>query len=62
MAVITFLITGRTGYGLQGATQNPIYLPRQFKDTITFIRDMQRGNQPNAKADVSVSGGEQAAE
>ena len=62
MAVITFLITGRTGYGLQGATQNPIYLPRQFKDTITFIRDMQQGNQPNAKADVSVSGGEQAIE
>jgi Glycosyl transferases group 1 len=62
VAVIIFLTTGRTGYGLQGATQNPVYLPRPFKDAITFIRDMQRGNQPNAKADVPVNVEEQAVE
>jgi len=52
VAVIIFLTTGRSGYGLQGATQKPVYLPRPFKDTITFIRDMQKGNQPNTKVDA----------
>lgn len=62
VAVIIFLTTGRTGYGLQGATQKTIYLPRPFKDAITFIRDMQRGNSPNPKTDVPVSVEEQAVE
>ena len=62
LAVIIFLTTGRTGYGLEGATQKPIYLPRPFRDAITFIRDMQKGNQPTNAVDVPDSVEEQAAE
>jgi hypothetical protein len=54
VAVIIFLTTGRSGYGLQGATQKSVYLPRPFRDTITFIRDMQKGNQPTNAVDDSV--------
>ena len=62
VAVVIFLTTGRTGYGLQGATQKPVYLPRPFKDAIMFIRDMQKGDQSDAKVDVPDSIEEQAVE
>ena len=62
VAVIIFLTTGRTGYGLQGATQKSVYLPRPFRDAITFIRDMQKGNQPTNALDVPDSVEEQAVE
>jgi hypothetical protein len=44
IALLIFLIRARTGFALHGATSNPIYLPRSFREAIDYIRSMQIGD------------------
>jgi D-inositol-3-phosphate glycosyltransferase len=41
IAVIIFAVQARTGYTLRGPGLAALYLPRKFRETITFIRSMQ---------------------
>jgi len=41
IALIIFFWRAQQGYNLYGVGIKPLYLPRQFKDTIRFIRDFQ---------------------
>jgi hypothetical protein len=41
LAVIAFAVGARTGFMLRGPGKETIYLPGQFREVITFIRNMQ---------------------
>jgi hypothetical protein len=41
IAVVVFAVQARTGFTLRGPGKETIYLPGQFKEVITFIRNMQ---------------------
>ncbi|MFH0847197.1 MAG: glycosyltransferase [Chloroflexota bacterium] len=41
VSIALFLIGARSGFGLHGAGLRSIYLPRQFREAIGFIRDLQ---------------------
>jgi D-inositol-3-phosphate glycosyltransferase len=41
IAVVLFVLEARTGFKLRGPGKETIYLPGQFREVITFIRNMQ---------------------
>jgi len=41
IATLAFAFLARTGYILRGPGLDPVYLPRQFKDAVAFIRTSQ---------------------
>lgn len=41
LALLLFLIRGRTGYAIQGARLSPIFLPHSFKEPIQYIHEKQ---------------------
>jgi glycosyltransferase involved in cell wall biosynthesis len=43
IAVVIFAVEARTGYTLHGPGLDAFYLPRKFREAITFIRNMQDG-------------------
>ena len=43
IAVVAFAIQARTGFALRGPGIGPLYLPRQFREAIAFIRSIQNG-------------------
>jgi glycosyltransferase involved in cell wall biosynthesis len=43
IAVAIFAIQARTGYNLHGPGIEAIYLPREFREAIAFVRNMQNG-------------------
>ena len=43
IAVVMFAVEARTGYTLHGPGLDALYLPRKFREAITFIRSMQDG-------------------
>ena len=43
IAEIIFAVEARTGYTLRGPGLDALYLPRQFREVITFVRSMQDG-------------------
>lgn len=44
IAVVIFAVEARTGYTLRGPGLDALYLPRKFREAITFIRNMQDGS------------------
>jgi hypothetical protein len=43
IAVVVFAVEARTGYTLRGPGLSALYLPRKFREAITFVRSMQDG-------------------
>jgi hypothetical protein len=43
IAVVIFAVQARTGYTLRGPGIDALYLPRKFREAITFVRGMQDG-------------------
>jgi len=43
IAVVVFAVEARTGYTLRGQGLSALYLPRKFREAITFVRSMQDG-------------------
>jgi D-inositol-3-phosphate glycosyltransferase len=41
IAVVIFAVEARTGYTLRGPGLDALYLPRKFREAITFVRSMQ---------------------
>jgi len=44
IAVVIFAVEARTGYTLRGPGLDALYLPRKFREAITFVRSMQDGD------------------
>ncbi len=47
IAVVIFVIQARTGFTLRGPGIDALYLPRKFRETIAFIRNIQNGSLKN---------------
>jgi len=43
IALVIFVVQARTGYTLRGPGVEAIYLPREFREAIAFVRSMQNG-------------------
>jgi len=43
ITVAIFAVQARTGYTLRGPGVEPTYLPREFREAIAFVRNMQNG-------------------
>jgi hypothetical protein len=43
IAIVIFAVEARTGYTLRGPGLDALYLPRKFREAITFIRSVQDG-------------------
>jgi glycosyltransferase involved in cell wall biosynthesis len=54
IAVLLFMIKGRVGFALQGATLKPVYLPPSFRETIPYIREMLDAASSHSEQTTSV--------
>jgi hypothetical protein len=43
ITLVIFVVQARTGYTLRGPGVEAIYLPREFREAIAFVRSMQNG-------------------
>jgi hypothetical protein len=54
IAILAFAFLAKTGYILRGPGLDPVYLPRQFKDAVAFIRTAQNQGAKQHNAEVFV--------
>ena len=47
-----FAIQARTGYTLRGPGIEEIYLPREFREAIAFVRNMQNGGLGEIESEI----------